>query len=122
MEVNQITKITLAWELFENGVPKSHIASQIGVHRETVGIWIDRISNHYLGLAGFLDDYLSCKKGIRAKRKLDPLIKTLVLLFNKGSKVLYAPSKSFTQMQFLAFIFLRASIIVNLFKGPTPIK
>jgi len=78
MGVNQITKITLAWELFENGIPRNHIASQIGIHRETVGIWIDRISNHYLGLAGFLDDYLSCKKGIRAKRKLDPLIKTWI--------------------------------------------
>lgn len=76
--MNQITKITLAWELFENGIPRNHIASQIGIHRETVGIWIDRISNHYLGLAGFLDDYLSCKKGIRAKRKLDPLIKTWI--------------------------------------------
>ena len=78
MEVNQITKITLAWELFESGVPKSHIASQIGVCRETVGIWIDRISEHDLGLSGFLDNYLSCKKGERAKRKLDPLIKTWI--------------------------------------------
>lgn len=26
MEVNQIIKITLAWELFESGVPKSHIS------------------------------------------------------------------------------------------------
>lgn len=78
MEVNQITKITLAWELFESGVPKSHIASQIGVCRETVGIWIDRISGHDLGLNGFLDNYLNCKKGERAKRKLDPLIKTWI--------------------------------------------
>lgn len=78
MEVNQITKITLAWELFESGVPKSHIASQIEVHRETVGIWIDRISDHNLGLNGFLDDYLNCKKGEREKRKLDPLIKTWI--------------------------------------------
>jgi len=75
MEVNQITKITLAWELFENGVPKNHIASKIGIHRETVGIWIDRISSHSLGLFGFLDDYLNCKKGEREKRKIDPSVK-----------------------------------------------
>lgn len=75
MEVNQITKITLAWELFESGVPKSHIASQIGVHRETVGIWIDRISEQSSGLNGFLDSYLNCKKGEREKRRIDPGIK-----------------------------------------------
>lgn len=78
MGVNQITKITLAWELWENGVPKSHIASQIGIHRETVGIWIDRISKSEIGLSGFLDDYLNCKKGEREKRKLDPLIKAWI--------------------------------------------
>lgn len=78
MEVNQITKITLAWELFESGVPKSHIATQIGVCRETVGIWIDRISCNDSGLGGFLDNYLNCKKGEREKRKLDPLIKTWI--------------------------------------------
>lgn len=75
MEVNQITKISLAWELFESGVPKNHIANQIGVHRETVGIWIDGISDHDLGLSGFLDNYLNCKKSERSKRKLDPLTK-----------------------------------------------
>lgn len=75
MEVNQLTKIVLAWELFGSNIPKSHIASQIGVHRETVGIWINKISCHGLGLNGFLDDYLSCKKGERRNRKLDPQVK-----------------------------------------------
>lgn len=78
MEVNQITKITLAWELFESGIPKSHIASQIGVHREIVGIWIDKISDQNLGLNGFLDNYLNCKKGEREKRKIDLGIKNKI--------------------------------------------
>lgn len=78
MGVNQITRITLAWELWENGVPKSHIASQIGIHRETVGIWIDGISRHELGLSGFLGNYLTCKKGEREKRKIDPSIKNKI--------------------------------------------
>jgi len=34
--MNQLTKITLAWELFEQAVPKAHIADQLGVTRETV--------------------------------------------------------------------------------------
>jgi len=78
MEVNQITKISLAWELHSSGVPKSHIATQIGVHRETVGIWIERISEPDLGLSGFLDEYLNCKKGKREERKIDPGIKNKI--------------------------------------------
>ena len=39
MDVLQTTKIILAWELFEQGLLKSHIAKQLGIHRETVGIY-----------------------------------------------------------------------------------
>lgn len=39
MEVNQLTKITLAWELSEQAIPKTHIANQLAVTRETVHIW-----------------------------------------------------------------------------------
>ena len=42
-EVNQLTKITLAWELFESGVSKSHIAKQLKLNRETVHIWVKGI-------------------------------------------------------------------------------
>ena len=73
LEVNKITKITLAWELFEAGVNKSHIGDRLEINRETVRFWIKGIEN--LGLNGFLENYLNCKKGEREKRKLDPLIK-----------------------------------------------
>ena len=73
MEVNQITKITLCWELFENGVPKSHISDRLEVNRETVRIWISGIRE--LGLNSFIERYLNCKKGEREKRKIDPQIK-----------------------------------------------
>jgi len=76
MEVNQITKISLVWELFENEVPKSHIAERLGVNRETVHLWIKGISE--IGLNGFIEEYLNCKKGEREKRKIDPQVKNWI--------------------------------------------
>lgn len=76
MDMNQLTKITIAWELFESGTPKLHIAGKLDVHRETVHLWIKGIEE--LGLLEFLDDYLSAKKGERAKRKVDGLLKARV--------------------------------------------
>lgn len=53
MEVEQTTKISLAWELFEQHVPKGHIAEKLSVNRETVRIWIRGIEEHAEGLLGF---------------------------------------------------------------------
>ena len=76
MEVLSTTKITMAWELFEAGVPKRHIASKLGLHWETVGIWIRGIQDH--GLLEFLDIYANAKKGPRVKRQVDTLLKRWV--------------------------------------------
>ena len=76
MEVNQLTKITLAWELFEQAVPKAHIANQLAVARETIHIWIKGIQE--LGLLEFLEQYSDAKKGERRKRKIDGLLKSRV--------------------------------------------
>lgn len=76
MDVNQLTKIIIAWELFESGVPKAHIAKQLGVNRETVHLWIKQIQE--AGLLEFLDYYTQAKQGERAKRKVDGLLKTRV--------------------------------------------
>lgn len=78
MEVKQMTKIILVWELFEQGVPKTHIANQVGVHQETVGEWIKGIVQHKNGLLGFSEDYERAKKGERKKRKVDGLLKARV--------------------------------------------
>lgn len=78
MEVNQITKISLAWELFENGIPKSHISDRLEVHRETVHLWTLGIKSHPSGLMGFLEDYRNAKKGERVKRKVDGLLKARI--------------------------------------------
>jgi hypothetical protein len=52
-EVKQTTKIVLCWELFEQSMPKSHIAKQLGMHRETIHIWISGIQKNETGLVGF---------------------------------------------------------------------
>ena len=76
--MNQITKISLAWELFGEGTPKAHIAQRLEVNRETVHLWLLGIQNNKNGLLGFLDDYSNSKKGERAKRKLDGLLKNQI--------------------------------------------
>jgi len=40
------TQITLAWELFEIGVGKTHIARQLGKDRETIRIWIRGVEEY----------------------------------------------------------------------------
>lgn len=55
MEVLNQTKITLAWELFESGAPKSSIAENLQIHRETVHLWIQGIQAY-----GFNITHLVC--------------------------------------------------------------
>src|SRR3989344_934315 len=76
MDVLNLTKITLAWELYEQGVPKSHIASRLGINRETVHLWIKGVQE--FGLIEFLEKYTHTKKGERAKRKTDGLLKARI--------------------------------------------
>jgi transposase len=76
MDMQNNTLITLCWELYEQGVSKTHIASRLGKHRETVHIWIKNIETY--GLLDFLDKYEQAKKGERRSRQVDPIIKRLV--------------------------------------------
>lgn len=76
MDVLNLTKIAIAWEMFESGIPKAHIASKLGVTRETIHIWIKEIIE--IGLLEFLDQYTKAKKGERSKRKIDGLLKTRI--------------------------------------------
>mgnify|MGYP001566595821 FL=1 len=74
-------------------MPKRHIAAKLGVHWETVGIWIQGINDH--GLLSFLDIYLNAKKGPRVKRQVDPILKRWVWEIREremeccGQKILY---------------------------------
>lgn len=82
--MNQLTKITIAWELYENGVSKVHIANQLQVNRETVRIWIKSIQE--VGLLQFLEDYTQAKKGERAKRKTDGLLKARIYRLREDNR------------------------------------
>lgn len=76
MDMKQSTKIVIAWELYEQAVPQTHIALQLGVNRDTVRMWIKGIKT--LGLTVFLDAHAAAKKGPRIKRQVDPLLKRYV--------------------------------------------
>lgn len=77
MDMLNITKITLTWELFGQGVPQLHIAKQLQIDRVTVYRWLKGIQESG-DLEAFLDQYLSAKKGGRAKRKVDGLLKVRI--------------------------------------------
>jgi len=76
MEVNQLTKISLAWELFECGVPKAHIAMQLAVQRETVHLWVKGIQEY--GHLEFLERYTKAKRVPRPGKQVDPILKRWV--------------------------------------------
>lgn len=74
--MQNITKITLCWELYEAGLPKLHIASRLGINRDTVRLWIKGIKE--FGFLEFLDQYTKAKKGERIKSQVDPILKRWV--------------------------------------------
>ena len=76
MDVLNETLITLSWELYEQGIPKSQIAKRLGKHRETIHIWIKGIKQHEL--MTFLERYRQAKKGERKSRQVDPILKRRV--------------------------------------------
>lgn len=100
MRMENITKISLAWELHQEGIPQTHIAKRVGVHRITVYRWLKGVKR--VGdLELFLDTYLSAKKGERKKRKIDPLLKTTVWKLREehhqccGQKIQYFLKKDY---------------------------
>ncbi len=100
MGMENITKISLAWELHREGVPQTHIAERVGVHRTTVYRWLKGIEEAG-DLELFLDGYLSAKKGERKKRKTDGLLKARVWKLREkhhqccGQKVQYFLKKDY---------------------------
>ena len=76
MDMTNETLITVSWELYQQGMPKSRIAQRLGKHRETIHLWVTGIKG--LSLLGFLDKYQQAKKGERKKRQVDPIIKRMV--------------------------------------------
>lgn len=70
------TLITLCWELYEQGVPKAHIAERLEKNRETIHIWVKGVEQY--GLLEFIERYHQSKKGERQKRKSNPIVKRWV--------------------------------------------
>lgn len=84
MEMLSLTKIVLAWELYEAGVPKIHIADRLSLNRDTVRLWIQGIEKE--GLEGFLDKYTNAKRGKRPGRQVDPILKRWVWKIREREK------------------------------------
>ena len=76
MDMQQLTKIILASELFNNNTPQVQIASRLEINRDTVHLWLKGITE--FGLLGFLERYQMAKKGERRKRKISVQLKELV--------------------------------------------
>lgn len=102
MDVLSITKITLRWELAQQGVPQAHIAKQLGVDRVTVYRWLLGIRKAG-ELELFIDHYLTCKKRERTKRKVDGLLKTRIYSLREkynnccGQKIRYFLNEEYHQ-------------------------
>lgn len=73
MDMQNITKITLAWELHEAGLLQKDITKKLEINRDTVRIWLKNIEE--AGLLTFLDQYQKAKKGERRGRQVGHQIK-----------------------------------------------
>jgi transposase len=71
--MEKLAKIGLAQVLYEQGMNKRAIGVHVGVHRETVGMWLAGIEAQ--GLAGFMESYSQAKKGPRRKRQTEGWVK-----------------------------------------------
>ena len=128
-----MTKITIAWELLEQGIPKSHIAKHIGVSRQTIIRWSQAIQKHG-DLQRFLDHYQQAKKGSRQKRKIDAVLKRRILAIREkhhqccGQKIQYFLQKEYGTQVSVTTIYkalsekyqLRSKWQKNKPRGPVP--
>lgn len=71
--MSNLTNIVLAWELYQEGLTKVKIASDLKKNRETIILWIQGIEKY--GLNSFLERYQNAKKGSREKRQTNALWK-----------------------------------------------
>ena len=91
--MEKITEITLAWELFQQGVPKAHIAKHLDRNRETVILWLQAIEEK--GLSAFLEQQVQANKKPRLARQVRMSTKQLVWAIREreggccGQKIAY---------------------------------
>jgi IS30 family transposase len=133
MEMRQMTKIIIAYELLEQKVPKSHIAKHLGVTRRTVQRWSKGIAT--LGsLETFLEQHQQAKQGPRKKRKMDAILKRRVWALRAkhhqccGQKIQYFLKKDYGMQVSVTTIYkvlnekyqLRSKRKKNQVRGPVP--
>ena len=119
--------------MYLSGVPISHIAKQLQINRDTAHGWIREIKR--LGsLEEYTDYYLSAKKGQRAKRKIDPLLKRRVWEIREenkdccGQKIQYFLEEDYSTKVSVTTIYkvlkekyqLRSKWKKNVKRGPVP--
>ena len=88
MDMDQKTKIMLAWELHEQDIlawelheqdiSNSQIAKRLEVNRETVNRWISAIRGQDQGLLGYLEGFRTGEKQPRPSRQIPLSTKQLV--------------------------------------------
>ena len=132
--MRQMTKITMAWELIEQGVPKRHIAKHLGVSRRTVIRWSQAIQEQG-DLQSFLEAYQQAKKGPREKRKRDAILKRRIWAIREkyhqccGQKIQYFLEKEYGTQVSVTTIYkvlsekyqLRSRWQKNKPRGPVPV-
>ena len=132
MDMEQKTKIVLAWELHEQGISNSRIAEQLHLHRETIGLWIKNIAEQ--GLRPFLDRYGHAKRLAHPARQVPLLTRQLVWHLREreqgccGQKIAYFLEKEHGIKLSVPKIYeilsqrytLRAKKRKNIKRGPVP--
>lgn len=128
-----MTKIIVAWELLEQGIPKSHIAKHVDVSRRTVIRWSQAIEKHG-GLNQFLERQQNAKKGSRKIRKTDAILKRRIWEIREkyhdccGQKIQYFLEKDYGTQVSVTTIYkvlkekyqLRSKWKKNQKRGPVP--
>jgi transposase len=76
MDMDQKTKIVLAWELHEQGISNSQIAQRLEANRDTINGWIRDITDQ--GLFPFLENRHQGKRRPRPSRQVSLLVKQKV--------------------------------------------
>jgi transposase len=98
--MRQMTKMIIAYELLEEGMPKTCIAERLNVSRRTVIRWAQAIEQSG-SLETYLEYYQRAKQGLRRKRKCDAILKRRIWALREkyhdccGQKIQYFLQKEY---------------------------
>ena len=93
MDMETMTQMALALELYREGIGKCRIAQHLGKDRETIRIWLRGIEEY--GVTGYIDRHRQSKRSPRPARQVPLAIKKLIWSIREremdccGQKVAY---------------------------------